>query len=148
MSNSHELGALSRVKAYQIACDLRRSAWDDSTVMLGDARLHDVARQMIRAVGSVAANISEGYSRRSRAERIRFYEYALGSAYEASEWYESAERVLEAVALRDRFANLRSLKRLLLAMIQNERAAKASNTAMPSSADNRLDSRRDVQRDT
>ncbi len=116
--------------------------------MLGDARLHDVARQMIRAVGSVAANISEGYSRRSRAERIRFYEYALGSAYEASEWYESAERVLEAVALRDRFANLRSLKRLLLAMIQNERAAKASNTAMPSSADNRLDSRRDVQRDT
>ena len=136
MSDPRDLGPLGRVKAYQIASELRRSAWDDSTLMLHDPRLQDVARQLVRAVGSISANISEGYSRQARAERIRFYEYALGSAYEASEWYESAERVLEADVLGDRFASLLSLKRLLLTMIRNERAAKSAHVATPSSADN------------
>ena len=35
--------------------------------------------QLTRSLGSVAANIAEGYSRASLAERQRFYGYALGS---------------------------------------------------------------------
>jgi hypothetical protein len=45
------------------------------------------AEQLERAVDSIGINIAEGYSRLHGRERARFYEYALGSAREAREWY-------------------------------------------------------------
>ena len=48
-----------------------------------DKRTIEVADQLFRAVGSVHANISEGYSRQSGKDQARFYEYALGSDREA-----------------------------------------------------------------
>src|ERR1035437_10479927 len=45
--------------------------------------------QLTRAVGSISANIAEGYSRASVADRLRFYEYALGSTREAIAWYDT-----------------------------------------------------------
>ncbi len=47
------------------------------------------ADQFIRAVGSISANIAEGYSRAGPAERLRFYAYALGSAREALSWIDT-----------------------------------------------------------
>lgn len=44
------------------------------------------ADQLVRAVGSIAANIAEGYSRSGQAEQFRFYTYALGSLREALTW--------------------------------------------------------------
>ncbi len=38
-------------------------------------------------VGSIRANIAEGYSRGTGKDRARFYEYALGSARESRDWY-------------------------------------------------------------
>lgn len=48
-----------------------------------------VASQFTRAVGSVSANIAEGYSRGPTGDRIRFYTYALGSVREALTWIDA-----------------------------------------------------------
>ncbi|MBW7934150.1 MAG: four helix bundle protein [Gemmatimonadaceae bacterium] len=47
------------------------------------------ADQFVRAVGSVAANIAEGYSRSGQAEPLRFYTFALGSTREALSWIDT-----------------------------------------------------------
>jgi four helix bundle protein len=48
-----------------------------------------VAHQFVRAIASIAANISEGYSRGANADRIRFYTYALGSTRESLAWIDA-----------------------------------------------------------
>lgn len=79
--------------------------------------LAQVAGQLVRAVGSIAANIAEGYSRGSAPERRKFLEYALGSARESVVWYEAAG-VADA---NSRIERLTSIRRLLLTMIRTAR---------------------------
>ena len=124
------------MQAYTIARRLAGEAWGDTQGMIGDPRLTEVAAQLVRAIGSVGAQIAEGYSRRSRADRIRFYEYALGSTEEAITWYETARPVLDASVLEARLAGLVSIRRLLLVMIGNERAGRRAGASAPSAADN------------
>ena len=73
--------------------------------------------QLTRAIGSVAANIAEGYSRSSRADQNRFYEYALGSAREAITWYDTI-RIELGVLTDDRQATLIQIRRLLLTTLR------------------------------
>ena len=124
------------MQAYTIARRLATEAWGDTEAMVSDPRLTAVASQLIRAIGSVGAQIAEGYSRRSRADRIRFYEYALGSAEEAITWYETARPVIDQLVLEARLSDLVSVRRLLLVMIRNERAARSSVRSPPSAEDN------------
>ena len=95
--------------------------------MSSNSLLAQVGPQLVRAAGSIAANTAEGYARRSPRERIRFYEYALGSSEEAVSWYTVGRRVLSERDLEERFARLTSIRRLLLVMIRNERAGKGWN---------------------
>ncbi len=76
--------------------------------------------QLTRAIGSVPANIAEGYSRGSIADRARFYGYALGSAREAIAWYDGLRIELED--LTDvRQGILIQVRRLLLATLKKLR---------------------------
>ena len=78
------------------------------------------ADQLARALGSVAANIAEGYSRASVAERIRFYGYALGSAREALVWYDIVSGTLGA-PVRERETIIIQIRRLLLTTLRRQR---------------------------
>jgi four helix bundle protein len=91
-----------------------------------------VARQLIRAVGSIAANIAEDYSRSSGADRARLLEYALGSARESVVWYVAALDGLSAQLVEQRIAILVELRRLLIKTIQVERARRKIATGNPS----------------
>jgi len=53
-----------------------------------------IAEQLERSIDSIGINISEGYGRLHGRERARFYEFALGSAREAREWYARVATVL------------------------------------------------------
>ncbi len=119
---------IERVTAYKLAIALGALAWADAAIMKHDPLLSDIARQLIRAVGSIAANVAEGYTRRSPRERIRFYEYALGSTEEAGAWYVTARFVLSPETFDDRTDRLTAIRRLLLTMIRNERAAEGWNS--------------------
>jgi four helix bundle protein len=96
--------------------------WNDATAMGALPLLSEVATQLVRAVGSIAANVAEGYARRSPRDRIRFYEYALGSAEESRSWYEVGRRALSVAEIDARIARLAAIRRLLLTMIRNERS--------------------------
>jgi four helix bundle protein len=124
-----DLGALGRVQAYVLALTAGDWAWDDATGMKREPLLADVAPQLVRATGSISANIAEGYSKRSARDRIRFYEYALGSCTETQSWYRTARRALPAARYSERLACLTSIRRLLLAMIRNERSGSSWNAS-------------------
>jgi len=78
---------LWRMKVYRLAVFVGDLAWHDVTKLVSDRRTVRLADQLFRAVGSVGANIAEGYGRQSGKDRVRFYEYALGSAHESRHWY-------------------------------------------------------------
>ncbi len=78
--------------------------------------------QLTKAIGSVSANIAEGYSRPSRPDQNKFYGYALGSAREAIEWYDNLRFDL-GIVTDDRQATLIQVRRLLLTMLRNARSA-------------------------
>jgi four helix bundle protein len=121
--------ALRRVTAYALAAKMGELVWDDAMAMKQEPLLAEVAPQLVRATGSIAANIAEGYAKRSARDRIRFYEYALGSSGEAESWYRTARRTLSSQVYDERVACLTSIRRLLLVMIRNERKGSGWNAA-------------------
>ena len=63
---------LWKMEVYRLAVFLADLAWYDVTKLYQDKRTVDLAGQLFRAVGSIGANISEGYSRRSGKDQARF----------------------------------------------------------------------------
>jgi four helix bundle protein len=95
--------------------------------------------QATRAIGSIAANIAEGYSRASITDRNRFYGYALGSTREAIAWYDTLRIELADVAT-ERQSTLIQVRRLLLTTLKRARsesalAAISDTTRTPSRED-------------
>ena len=115
---------LWRMEVYRLAVFANDLAWLDVTKLVQDKRTLELSDQLYRAVGSVSANVAEGYSRSSGKDEARFFEYALGSAREARGWYYQGRHILsEGVALH-RIQLMTSIIRLLLTMIPAERNRK------------------------
>jgi four helix bundle protein len=118
---------LFRMRVYQIAKDLLHSAWFDAKTLTNDQATQQIAGQLYAAIGSICANIGEGYSRSSGIDRARFFEYALGSARESMTWYEAGRPLLGEVVVT-RLNDLEEVRRLLLAIIPRERARRGRLT--------------------
>ena len=112
------------VKAYRLALYLGDVAWQDASKAEKDVRTKGIAGQLYRAVGSIGANIAEGYSRSSSRDKARFYEYALGSAREARDWYYKAKYVIGHEETEKRLRILAEIMRLLIAMILQQRGSR------------------------
>jgi len=69
---------LWKMKVYRLALFAADLGWRDVTKLIQDKRTIALSNQLYRALGSISANIAEGYSRNSGKDRARFYEYALG----------------------------------------------------------------------
>ena len=110
------------LKAYQIAIRLIDASREDVLKIRRVPLYEPEARQLYRSVGSIAANISEGYSRSGGADRARFLDYAWGSARESRGWYYSVRPELALSAVADRAERLVDLRRLLLTSIGIERS--------------------------
>ena len=114
-----------KVEVYRIGLYLGALAWRDAERLIGDPRGAVVAGQLMRSAASIAANVAEGYGRRSPKERVRFYEYALGSAGETRAWYVTTAELMGGSTVEVRLATLLSATRLLLTMIRREREKRA-----------------------
>ena len=112
---------LWKVTVYRLALLLADLGWHDTTRLVQDRRTVALADQLYRAVGSISANIAEGYSRGTSKDRARFYEYALGSARESRDWYYKARYILTEQITQHRFQLLTDIIRLLLTMIPQQR---------------------------
>jgi four helix bundle protein len=114
--------SLWKMEAYRLALFAADLAWQDVTKLMADRRTLDIAGQLYRAVGSIEANISEGYSRGSGRDRARFYEYALGSARETRGWYYKGRHISGQVVVEHRMRLITHIIRLLLTMVPDQRS--------------------------
>ena len=112
---------LWKMKAYQYALYLSDLSWQDVTVLMKDKRTIALANQLYRAIGSISANLAEGYSRSTGKDRALFYQYALGSARESRGWYYKARFILGDEIFNHRTRVLTEIIRLLLTMIPQQR---------------------------
>jgi four helix bundle protein len=78
--------------------------------------------QLLTSVGSIAANISEGYGRATAADRSRFFSYALGSTREAIAWYRTVRPTHIHPGVEDRVERLSRIRRMLLGLLGRLRA--------------------------
>ena len=108
-----------RVQAFRLASFIADCVARDSHSLADDPRLAKTLPQLLRAAASVSANIAEGYPRRSPRDRVRYYEYALGSAAETKSWYLSLRTALPPDTIEEWFAVLTSITRLLRTMIRS-----------------------------
>src|SRR5687767_10372147 len=112
---------LRRMAAYRLSLDLVDLAWSDAQAVRRHSTTRPMGSQLYRAAGSIGANISEGYSRSSGRDRVRLFEYALGSARECRHWYYSARHVLTPQVCEARSGTLNRICQLLLVAIPEER---------------------------
>jgi four helix bundle protein len=115
--------SLWRMEVYRQGLFAEDLAWADVSKLVRDKRTISMADQLFRATGSISANLAEGYSRQSGKEQARFYEYALGSAREARNWYWPARHVLTEVVALHRIRLLTHIVRQLLTIIPTERGS-------------------------
>ena len=118
-----ERDPLNRMRVYRLATELLNNSWDD-VVVLRESGLALIAEQLYRSVGSISANLAEGYSRNSGRDRARYFEYALGSARESIEWYRAASPVIGDEIHRERLGPLLEMRKMLIFIIPRARAQK------------------------
>ncbi len=115
--------SLWQVKAYRLAMFLADLGWPDVTKLMSDRRTIGLADQLYRSLGSIGADIAEGYSRGTGRDRARFYEYALGSARESRDWYYKGRHILGETITLHRLELLAEVIRLLLTMVPQQRGS-------------------------
>jgi len=109
------------MRVYRVSLFASDVCWRDAGTLREDDRTRPVADQLYRAVGSVGANVAEGYSRGTGKDRARFYEYALGSARESRDWYFKGRFVLGEEVTQHRLHFMTEIIRLLLVIVPEQR---------------------------
>lgn len=112
---------LWRVEAYRLASFACDRGFQDARILWRDPITRATADQLFRALGSVTANLEEGYSRSSGRDRVKHFEYSLGSARESRGWYWRGRFVLGEDVAASRIGTQTSVVRLLLASLPGER---------------------------
>ena len=113
--------SLWKMTAYRLALFASEIGWHDVTRLMKDRRTLGLADQLYRALGSIGANLAEGYSRGTGKDRARFYEYALGSARENRDWYYKGRHILTEAIVGHRLELLTRVIQLLLVAIPQQR---------------------------
>lgn len=80
-----------------------------------------VADQLHRSLGSISANLTEGYSRSKGFDRARFIETSLGSARESRDWHYKSRHVLSAEVIKHRMGLATHIIGMLTPTIPHQR---------------------------
>ncbi len=113
--------SLWKMEAYRLALFATEVGWHDVTELMKDRRTMETADQLYRALGSVSANLAEGYSHHTGKSRAQYYQYALGSAREARDWYYKSHHILKEEVIQHRISFLTQIIKLLLIMVPQQR---------------------------
>ena len=113
--------SLWKMEAYRLALFASDLGWHDVTNLMKDNRTRGLSDQLYRSLGSISANLAEGYSRGTGKDRARFYQYSLGSARESRGWYYNGRHVLGNTVVYHRIDLITQVIRLLLKMIPQQR---------------------------
>ena len=91
---------------YKLACQLFDEFWKDSEVLAKDFRGRELAKQQVRSLDSVCANIEEGYGRGFGKELPQHLKIARGEARESLGRYECCRNLLRDEVTQQRLAAL------------------------------------------
>lgn len=73
------------LEIYKTAVDLSNKIWK-IVITWEKFEKNTIGGQLIRAIDSVGANLSEGYGRGSKTDNARFAKIARGSLFETKHW--------------------------------------------------------------
>ena len=77
------------LKVYKLSFELSNLVWD--IVLKWDHFAKEtVGRQYVKATDSISANISEGFGRYTKNDKVHFYRYSFGSVKECMDWTEKS----------------------------------------------------------
>gem|GEM_PF-132835 len=121
--------SLWKMEAYRLALFAGELAWHDVTKPMRDSGTLELASQLYEAIGSIEANLSEGYS--SARDRARFYEYSPGSASKSRTWYCEARHILGEAVAEHRMRFLMQIVGSLLTMAPQQRGQVLREETVP-----------------
>jgi four helix bundle protein len=110
-----------KLEVYRLALFAGEIGWQDVLALSKDKLMWSVADQLHRALGSISANLTEGYSRSKGLDRARFFEFSLGSARESRDWYYKSRHVLPAGVIKHRMGLVTHIIGLLTSIIPHRR---------------------------
>jgi len=108
---------LWQMEAYRLALFLHDLTWEDCGRLMKDIRGREIAKQLIRSVGSISANIEEGYGRGFGRDYARFLSFSVGSARETRGWYYRGRKLLTEMVIKHRYNLLGQIIGLLVTAI-------------------------------
>jgi four helix bundle protein len=83
--------SLNDLEVYQISLEISDKIWN-LVIRWENFSRNNIGGQLLRAIDSVGANISEGYGRGSKIDNARFVKIARGSLFETKHWLTIAHR--------------------------------------------------------
>lgn len=110
-----------KLEVYRLALFAGDIGWHDVVTLSKNPLAFSFADQLQRALGSISANLTEGYSRSKGLDRARFIEYALGSARESRDWYYKSRHILPEKIIQHRLKLITHIIGMLTPMIQHQR---------------------------
>ncbi len=110
-----------KLEVYRLALFAGDIGWHDILALSKNNLMWSVADQLHRSLGSISANLPEGYSRSKGLDRARFFEFALGSARESRDWYYKSRLVLPEEVVKHRMELLTQIISMLVPMISHQR---------------------------
>jgi four helix bundle protein len=109
---------LDSIRFHAMSLELWDEFWSDSGILLQDVRGKEIAKQLTRSVGSISANIEEGYGRGFGKEYPHFLRISRGSARESKGWYIKSKFLLPKTEIENRTKKLDSIIAMLTKSIQ------------------------------
>lgn len=110
-----------KLEVYRLALFAGDIGWNDVVALSKSNLMWGIADQLHRSLGSISANLTEGYSRSKGLDRARFFEISLGSARETRDWYYKARHVLADEVVKHRMSLITKIIGMLTPMIKHQR---------------------------
>lgn len=110
-----------KLEVYGLALFAGDIGWGDVLAISKQPLMYSIADQLHRSLGSISANLTEGYSRSKGLDRARFIEIALGSARESRDWYYKARHALKEEVVSHRVGLTTHIVGMLTPMIPHQR---------------------------
>jgi len=93
---------IQKNEVHELALELFDKFWKDSDKIGQDYRGREVVRQLVRSIGSISANIEEGYGRGYGKPYAQYLRIARGSARESKGWYIKARHLIPLEVINKR----------------------------------------------
>lgn len=111
--------SIDKIEAYKKALTFSNLLWDE-VIKFDYFEKNSVSLQLVRAADSVSANIAEGFGRYHKKDKIKFYQYAKGSALECYDWLLKCKhrKLLNESQLLDHIETVQNLPKLINYLIK------------------------------